>query len=301
MKQPKVTILLSSYNGEKFIREQIDSILEQNNVDVKLIVRDDGSKDSTPKILEDYKKRGKLDYYIGKNIGWKKSFMHLALNAPDCDYYAFSDQDDHWLPDKLFAAVKSLETLPSGPNLYMSNTYYWKENIKVLTNKKAPNVYKDQCLIWCFGPGCTMVFNRELMELVKKYPMDNSQIPHDQWFLDTAYLLGHVYYDMNSYIWYRQHDSNQFGATIKARELYRSRLKRFKNVRKYRTVENRSKELLKCYGDLLEEQKRTACEQLAYYRKNIVNYLCLLFTNRFNNQSLSTTIGLKLRVLFRHL
>ena len=301
MNKPIVTVLLSSYNGEKYIVEQIDSILAQEKVDVKLIVRDDGSSDSTPLILDSYKSKGKLDFYKGENIGWRRSFMQLALNAPESDYYAFSDQDDHWLPEKLSAAVKSLETLPSGPNLYMSNTYYWKDDVKVLTNKKAPNVNKDQCLIWCFGPGCTMVYNRELMEFIKKYPMNNPLIPHDQWFLDSAYLLGHVYYDMESYILYRQHENNQLGATIKPRDLYLLRFKQFKNLRKFRNVENRSTELLRCYGDLLIGEKKEACEMLAYYRKNMKNFLRLLFSNRFNNLSFSTTVGMKLRILFRHL
>lgn len=106
MKQ-NILVLMSTFNGEKFIREQIESILAQENVNIKLLVRDDGSTDKTLDILNEYKNKGKLNYYIGKNLGPQLSFMHLLQNAPYCEYYAFADQDDVWLKDKLSTAIKN--------------------------------------------------------------------------------------------------------------------------------------------------------------------------------------------------
>ena len=107
---------MSTYNGETYLREQLDSILAQDiqeapiNAYLKILVRDDGSSDGTVGILEDYKRKypGVVDYYTGENMRTARSFWHLLRNAPDSDYYAFSDQDDFWLSGKLSRAVKIL-------------------------------------------------------------------------------------------------------------------------------------------------------------------------------------------------
>ncbi len=297
----KVTVLMSSYNGEEYIREQIESILNQTNVVVRLIVRDDGSTDSTVQILEDYKKRGLLDYYTGNNLGWRQSFMQLVYNAPESDYYAFSDQDDIWMPEKLSAALTSLDSLTEGPNLYVSNSYYWKGDIKVLTNDLMPNVSKDRCLIWNLGPGCTMVFNKSLHGIVKDRPIKCTEIAHDHWLLCSAYVLGRIFYDMNSYILYRQHGNNQLGTTIYVKEKYLLKLKQFRELRNNHYIEDLSRQILLCYDDIMACKMRESCLSLACYRDSLYNYLKLLFTNKFNHESFVTTLGLKLRILLRHL
>ena len=95
----KVLILLSTYNGERYIKEQIESLLKQENVKVSILVRDDGSTDGTINILNEYQKQGKLKWYTGENLKPAKSFMNLVENAPEYEYYAFCDQDDVWLKD----------------------------------------------------------------------------------------------------------------------------------------------------------------------------------------------------------
>ena len=100
---------MSTYNGERYLREQIDSILQQIDVEIELIIRDDGSNDGTVQIIEEYaSKYPCISYYCGDNVGVGKSFMELLKNAPTADYYAFSDQDDVWLKDKLIRAVKAI-------------------------------------------------------------------------------------------------------------------------------------------------------------------------------------------------
>lgn len=100
-----VTVLMSTYDGENFLRDQIESILNQEDVYVHLIVRDDGSKDRTINILEEYQSRGKLEWYSGKNLGSARSFLNLVSKSPDNEYYAFSDQDDVWFSKKLKRAI----------------------------------------------------------------------------------------------------------------------------------------------------------------------------------------------------
>ena len=90
----EITVLMSTYNGEMFIREQIDSILNSKDVELQLLVRDDGSSDQTIPILKSYQTKKKLSFYQGHNVRPAKSFMELLCKAPNSKYYAFSDQDD---------------------------------------------------------------------------------------------------------------------------------------------------------------------------------------------------------------
>ena len=90
----KVNVLLSAYNGEKYIKAQIDSILNQSYPNVELYVRDDGSKDGTLAIVREYEEKGLLHLEAGENVGFVKSFEWLIANGGEADYYAFSDQED---------------------------------------------------------------------------------------------------------------------------------------------------------------------------------------------------------------
>ena len=116
-----VVVLMSTYNGERFLEEQIESILKQKDVDVVLYVRDDGSSDRTKQILDEYqRKNAQMLVSYEKNEGVGNSFMDLVYMAPETsDYYAFADQDDIWRDTKLIEAIKLLKQ--SGKNLYVSN------------------------------------------------------------------------------------------------------------------------------------------------------------------------------------
>ena len=102
----KVLILVSTYNGEKYLPEQLDSLYAQEGVDIHILVRDDGSKDNTIGILKNYQgSKGKMTIIEGENIGAGQSFLALineaTTNYPDYDYYAFCDQDDVWYGNKV--------------------------------------------------------------------------------------------------------------------------------------------------------------------------------------------------------
>ena len=160
---------MSSYNGEKYIKEQIDSILAQEEVEIYLLIRDDGSRDATLDILEKYEKLDNVRLIKGENLGVKKSFLSLIAMAPDYfDYYALSDQDDYWLTDKMISAINHIEG--AGENLddnflYYSNTCLVDENLFPL-NEKGYNVDRPynfgEILIRNCASGCTYVFGRKL-------------------------------------------------------------------------------------------------------------------------------------------
>ena len=125
----KVQVLLSTYNGEKYLKEQLDSIIAQKGVDVHILARDDGSKDDTIKILEGYEN---IDIIKGSNIGVCKSFFELINKSGEYDYYSFADQDDVWDCDKLVIAINKLEKCNSKPAVYASNTRLVDANLTFL-------------------------------------------------------------------------------------------------------------------------------------------------------------------------
>ena len=108
-KYPKVIVLMSTYNGEQYIKEQIESILNQTYSNMELYIRDDGSKDQTVAILKKYEQDGKLHFSQGKNMGFINSFFEVMRTSGEADYYAWCDQDDVWLPEKIERAVKELQ------------------------------------------------------------------------------------------------------------------------------------------------------------------------------------------------
>ena len=117
-----VAVLMSTYNGEKYLKKQIDTILTQKNVDVHLIVRDDGSTDTTRAILREYANTNERMTFIddGQRLGVGQSFMTLLILAPECQYYSYSDQDDIWHEDKLICGIDMIRTKHS-PILYCCN------------------------------------------------------------------------------------------------------------------------------------------------------------------------------------
>ena len=106
MKNKEVVILISTYNGEKYLAEQLDSLLNQTYQNIKIFIRDDGSKDKTIDIIKEYQKKSeKIFLTEGKNIGFINSFFELLKLSNNADYYAYCDQDDVWMEDKIERAV----------------------------------------------------------------------------------------------------------------------------------------------------------------------------------------------------
>lgn len=225
MMMKKVTIMMSTYNGEKYIENQIDSIFKQTDVDIKLIIRDDGSTDRTielisKKILE-YKN---IEMYCdGNNIGACNSFLWLLekSNDIDSDYYAFCDQDDIWSPDKLNAAIvmieKSEQFNNAIPTLYCSAVTFVDENLNFIANSfiNTAQMTFEKSVFDNRAIGCTLVFNKELIQRYIKYFNDYEEyiVMHDWTLVLLAHLIGNVIYDNNSYIFYRQHSDNVVGGT----------------------------------------------------------------------------------------
>ena len=210
----KVTVYLSTYNGEAFLDEQIDSILRQEGVSVRLIVRDDGSSDRTIELLEKYRTMKGVTFYRGNNLGYAKSFLTTLKNdaGQESGYYAFSDQDDIWLPQKLKCGINKLKNFPQDiPLLYVSALQRVDGALNNLDKQDFPH------LILSLGAeftrhrlaGCTFVFNLQMKKLLEEAAVLSNLCSHDA--LATILCLscgGRVIYDHDSYILFRRHGNN---------------------------------------------------------------------------------------------
>lgn len=207
----KVAILLSTYNGEKYLREQIDSILNQTYQNFELVVRDDGSKDSTVEIVKEYMEKSdkEITLMVGKNLGFIKSFFEL-LKHSDADYFSFADQDDIWFPNKIELAVNSLDKLDdTKPNMAFSNVDYYDTEMNFMgkgdSQNKKPSFLNS--LYECINQGMTMVINKT----ARDYIIEN--IPekcffHDWWTYMICTAFGNVVQDDIVTVKYRRAKTN---------------------------------------------------------------------------------------------
>ncbi|MEY8516542.1 glycosyltransferase family 2 protein [Lachnospiraceae bacterium 29-84] len=207
----KVQVLMSTYNGEKYLAGQLDSLLTQEWEDLELLIRDDGSSDGTQGILEDYHRRYQnIQLFFGENMGVARSFFVLLAHS-DADYVAFCDQDDVWEPTKIAESVRSLEA-EQGPALYCSNTLLVDEHLNPcgIGRTKTPRIGFGNAVVENICTGCTMVINRELASQIKgRIPKE--AVMHDWWIYLVACYLGGVRYDPTPRIRYRQHSGNVVG------------------------------------------------------------------------------------------
>lgn len=281
MKLTQVSVLMSTYNGEKYIQEQIDSILKQKDVEVKLLIRDDGSRDNTSSICREYEeKHPNISFYQGANIGVGRSFMELLKNAPEAEYYSFADQDDVWLEDKLKRAVSIIqeaetkdvsEKIGEGypitsdyligrillvsenkvPILYGSNQMKVDENLNAtgLRFKNTPKCDFLSSLSTNVIYGCTMVMNRKLREICVNIANPSEKVlrrkNHDGWSLYIAYIVGIFVYDSESHILYREHANQVVGAKeVKGIEKLKDQIQRLISARNKKVRSTLAKELL---------------------------------------------------------
>ena len=268
----KICVLLSSYNGEIYIKEQIDSIFKQEDVDVTLYVRDDCSSDKTLEILNDIQKEHDKKMFIMRdlNVGFCKSFFLLLKNAPDdFDYYAFADQDDVWFPQKLHKCLGMLQN-KDVPEVSFCGCLLTDERLNVLKRgDSSPHLYdKYYNTIRNYAQGCSMVFNSKARELCLKGDANTLEY-HDHWLLTICSYLGSVYYVDEPLFNYRQHSNNQIGSVSGFRSDIKHKIKILK--KKTHHVETNAKQMLSCFNDLLNEEDKAYLTAIATYRASFKN------------------------------
>ncbi|SEH75052.1 Glycosyl transferase family 2 [Ruminococcus flavefaciens] len=284
----KVAILVSTYNGEKYFREQLDSLVKQKDVDHRIIIRDDGSSDSTIDIIKEYQKENdKISFYKGGNLGVIKSFLDLCRYAADTDaeYFAFCDQDDVWDDDKMIAAVKKLTASKKKygdiPLLYYCNMRVVDENLNykrlTYTPKRVPvPKTKYSSLSEAMASGNTFVFNRKLLELINhKNPKWCSM--HDSWVFLIACFFGKTVFDDKPHILYRQHGNN-VSVSKSLNKNFKHYVGRVKELFK-KTDEpryNNAVNFLECFSDKLKGTDLAEVKKVTEYKKSFLKKLRLI-------------------------
>ena len=231
----KIAVLLASYNGVKYIKEQVDSILNQKEVDVTIFISDDLSTDKTIEYLQDIYKDFKNIVYLpsgSKFGGAGKNFFRLIrdVDFSSFDFISFVDQDDIWYEDKLIRAIKTIEDKQL--DAYSSNVLaFWEDGKEMIINKSSSQARYDY-LFEAAGPGCTYVLKKDLAIFLQKFISENwedvNKVELHDWFI-------YAFARENNYKWhidekpsmrYRQHTSNQVGAN----DGLKAKLKRLKKV-----------------------------------------------------------------------
>lgn len=272
MIEKKICIMLSAYNGEKYIEEQIESIEKQEKVFIDLVIRDDGSTDRTVEIIERFNKNYHNIYLIkGTNIGAIKSFCKLAefCEHREADYYAFSDQDDYWMPDKLYSAVTKLDQGNNNkPLLYFSNLCYTDEYLNPKSNiyTNSFKINKKTALIKNYAYGCTTVFNSKMLYLFNRN--NNARMwMHDFWLYLIAVYIGNAIYDSEPHIYYRQHEENSVGYKHSIKKEIAIKKKSF-TLLKSHPRENMAIDFKKAYIDYLSKNDLMILDDFISYRKS---------------------------------
>lgn len=213
-----VSIAIATYNGEKFLKQQLDSIYNQTYKDFEVVVCDDCSSDKTVEILKEYNSKYGLKYFINdENLGFVKNF-EKAISQCSGQFIAFCDQDDIWLPEKIEILLNEIQD----SLLIHSDAYIVDENEKIISqsySKYAQKIFTKntiELLFYNFVTGCTTMINRRLLDFSFPFPKD--VIAHDWWFAFIATKLNSVKYYNKPLIKYRQHSSNALGARVTLRQ-----------------------------------------------------------------------------------
>lgn len=265
----KIAILMCTFNGEKYLREQIDSLIKQKGeFRLHIYISDDGSSDKTLSICNQkkYKKYIKKIFKVNYN-SFSKNFLSLIQKTPNTyDYYSFCDQDDIWKTNKLYIAVRKLEKF----NLYCSRTTLINDDKKLLGY--SPLFKNEPCfknaIVQSIAGGNTMVTDNELFKKFKKEKILDA--PSYDWLLYIfASITGKkIFYDKNSYIFYRQHSNNLVGSN----NGFFSQLQRI-----LLTFQGRFKFWSDCHLEILNNLSN----KIDVKNKNLLDHFVKLRTNYF--------------------
>ena len=215
----RVAVIMSTFNGERYVKEQIESILSQCNVEVELYVRDDGSSDNTLNILKEYESTyDNIHLDIGSNIGFRQSFISELIKHSGFDYYAFSDQDDYWEKDKLSHACFMINSQNKKdiPIVYYSNLKIADENLRVFKTTQLEHRKQslESVIMRRSIAGCTIVMNKAMWQKISDQRITDQMLRrgHDSFIISLCYSIGGlVICDENAFIRYRQHKDNTSG------------------------------------------------------------------------------------------
>lgn len=300
----KVIVILPTYNGEKYLKELLDSLYNQTYPNIEIYTRDDCSTDNTINIIKEYaKKRIKgRKLTIIENYGekWKcpDCFIKLLKIAKDGDYYCFCDQDDVWLPNKITDAVNKIKkvnnkipTLHFGAyDFYTSDLKFMSHSVKIKKNMKLRNVIYDY---WPLGFNIT--FNKAMYNKIFNN-MPNHIYYHDCWFCQVALGVGKFIYSSDSTVKYRRQEGAVTYSNHSKLSLLCWRIKNFFGNNSNNLI--RLKKILIEYKEIFSAELNSDDLKMLniFTEDNIINYFKKIFYPHRLRLKLSEEIGL--RILF---
>lgn len=293
MAEKQVNVLISTYNGEKYIQEQIESIKKQTYPNIKIYVRDDGSSDGTWEILDRYRKELGTERFVavrGQNLGFGKSFLELLELADDGDYWAFCDQDDVWLEQKIADAVCWLEQNQSDkPRMYHSAFQNTNERLEPM-DAYLPPAYEYtfiRSITDCLHMGFSEVINASLRTMMLQGDQ-KVLTTHDHWAELLVMEFGEVYFDPKIGSLHRRLDSSISGGSMK------NRIKWLKGALKGGSdILPSARECYRIFGKDMEEKDRRVLSWFVYDRYSLPKSLCKAFYPKRWRPSLSSELVMR--------
>lgn len=304
----RVEVLLATYNGARYLNDQLDSILAQSCPAWRLTIRDDGSTDNTVQIIKDYigKFPGKIRLIDedSKRLGARGNFLKL-LDVSEADYVMFSDQDDRWLPDKIRLTLRAMlecEARHEGaPVLVHTDLYVADMGLNVISKsfwgyqgidplKKSLN----NLLIFNNVTGCTVMINSALRRLAT--PMPQEALFHDVWLALVASAFGHIENVGVPTVLYRQHGENVIGATRYCLGYFASKLASLeKTVATLRMIVAQAGAFHSAYGTRLKKADREVVHAFStLLEKHRAARLYSVFKYRFTGSGFLRNLGIML-------
>lgn len=302
-----ITILMATYNGEKYLAEQIESILQQTYCGWKLIIQDDCSTDHTPDIAEAYQRQYPEKIKLIRRetpSGSAKNNFFSMLSLVEDDYVMFCDQDDVWLPDKIEKTLTAMKRMESQygedmPILLHTDLYVVDQDLKILSDSffGFQNILPErtglhQIIVQNVVTGCTVLLNKALLSYAGSVPQ--YALMHDWWLAVIAAAFGKIGFLKNATVYYRQHGENQVGAKNTNSLIYN--ISRFYeqlnggDVLKMHYLQAR--EFLELFYDKLSDQQKDCLmkySKLSEYRK--LTRVFILIKYRFLKYGLLRKIG----------
>lgn len=301
-----IDILLATYNGEAYLPEQIDSLFSQTFKDWRLIIRDDGSTDTTVSFIEYLAKEfpGKvlvIQDDLG-NLGAAQSFSRL-LEVSDAPYVAFCDQDDIWVDNKLELQMNEMlskekelgaevpilihsDLIVVGHNLRILSTSFWK--YQKLNPEKMNSLNK--LLVQNFVTGCTCLLNKKLIELSK--PIHQEAIMHDWWVALLAISNGSIINIATPTVYYRQHGENDVGAKAwGVRYIYDLLFHRFSSIKNSLLVTRSQADALMRNLSIDENDKKIISAYVSLFKVNCISRYVLCIKYGFKKYGFIRNLG----------
>lgn len=300
-----VSVLLASYNGEKYIRDQLESILNQTLSDLSVVISDDCSTDGTPAVIREYEERypGRIRSLRNRERSGsaQDNFFRLLSSVSD-EYVMLCDQDDVWIQDKAEVTLREMKRLEAqwgteipllvhgdlsvtdGEGRILRESMAKYQKIAVHDNRFSHYLVENNIT------GNTAMVNRAFLRLLAEIPEECAM--HDWWLGLLASCFGRISYLARPLVLYRQHGKNQVGSKS-SKEQYAERIRNQDAVREnYRKMFVQAQQFLKLYGNKMSPEKRETLKQfIALPGKNRAEKIYIIWKYKLMKSTPIRTLG----------